>query len=584
MQKERLLRANQLLENNIFVKAKELFDMVLLDEPFNEEALMGSFLAENNCSSLKMLCHSLTDFTNSQGYKLLRTTNLASIQKSLDDCIENSIYFRIEQGQKYLNSGNFNGAMSYFSSVLVLDNKNEEAHKGAFLSNQGINSLESLEKCNVNYTKDEYYKAFYEASCDETKKQLDDCISKALSYNIEMGYIKLKEKSFPFAKRFFDVALTFDNENEKSLIGMLLADRKATSLEDAYENEILLSKSLWYSLVMEVCSKDLTDKIQEKEAITKEKHRKTRKKAIIISTISTAFIAILTIITFIVVMARIRENEHIEHLNKTYGLVPVDGGYEITSLAKDSDVIENGVLKIPSYIGDKKIVSIGKRAFSNTTNLKTLFVPDTVTHIGFEAFYLCYSLSDVYLPKTLESIDSFAFYGCNISFASIPSHLFYHFESSTLENVEFLTQDGLSDIMFDKTHLTNIEFSGDITTITSSFFNGNELIEKIVLNENVKTIESYAFYNCSSLESVTIIGATSIGERAFAKCSNLTSVFISSTVTHMEERTFHTGGDMTIYCEADEETIKELWHPLWNCTGFVSDTEKYNTVYSSPRP
>jgi hypothetical protein len=46
-----------------------------------------------------------------------------------------------------------------------------------------------------------------------------------------------------------------------------------------------------------------------------------------------------------------------------------------------------------------------------------------------------------------------------------------------------------------------------------------------IISDNVETIESYAFYNCTSLTSVTIgSGVTYIAGNAFSGCSNLTTV------------------------------------------------------------
>ena len=61
----------------------------------------------------------------------------------------------------------------------------------------------------------------------------------------------------------------------------------------------------------------------------------------------------------------------------------------------------------------------------------------------------------------------------------------------------------------------------------------------VVIPEGVTSIGDWAFYECSSLTSVTIPdGVTSIEDDAFRYCENLTSVTISDSVTSIGDRAF----------------------------------------------
>ena len=65
-------------------------------------------------------------------------------------------------------------------------------------------------------------------------------------------------------------------------------------------------------------------------------------------------------------------------------------------------------------------------------------------------------------------------------------------------------------------------------------------IYKVVLEAGVTTIGKYAFYDCSSLTSITIPNSVSrIGEWAFYDCSSLTSVAIPEGVTGVAPYTFY---------------------------------------------
>ena len=68
------------------------------------------------------------------------------------------------------------------------------------------------------------------------------------------------------------------------------------------------------------------------------------------------------------------------------------------------------------------------------------------------------------------------------------------------------------------------EYSGTVVIPSSVTYNGTTY--------SVTSIGEYAFYNCSSLTSVTIgESVTSIGEYTFYNCSSLTSVTIPNSVT-----------------------------------------------------
>lgn len=81
-----------------------------------------------------------------------------------------------------------------------------------------------------------------------------------------------------------------------------------------------------------------------------------------------------------------------------------------------------------------------------------------------------------------------------------------------------------------------------VTSIdVSAFYNKN--ITSVVIPATVTSIGSQAFYQCTSLNSVTLNeGLQTIGEAAFQYCSALLSISVPSSVTRIEQQAF---GDCT---------------------------------------
>ncbi|MGI6496892.1 MAG: leucine-rich repeat protein [Kiritimatiellia bacterium] len=89
------------------------------------------------------------------------------------------------------------------------------------------------------------------------------------------------------------------------------------------------------------------------------------------------------------------------------------------------------------------------------------------------------------------------------------------------------------------TSLTSVTIPDSVTTIGSSAFFNCTSLTSVTIPDSVTTIDDQAFYNCTSLASVTIPdGVTTIGYGAFYNCTSLTSVTIPDNVTAIDDRAF----------------------------------------------
>ena len=176
------------------------------------------------------------------------------------------------------------------------------------------------------------------------------------------------------------------------------------------------------------------------------------------------------------------------------------------------------------------------------TEITKLVIPNDVTSINSYAFYGCSGLTSVFIPNSVTSIGSSAFYGCSglqkviVPNIDIKKWCNIKFSSST-DNPLYYAHHLYSD---ENTEITKLIIPNDVTSINSSAFYGCSGLTSVTIGNSVTSIGSSAFSYCSGLTSVTIPNSvTSIGSSAFSGCSGLTSVTIGNSVTSIGSSAFN---------------------------------------------
>src|SRR5574344_876407 len=172
-----------------------------------------------------------------------------------------------------------------------------------------------------------------------------------------------------------------------------------------------------------------------------------------------------------------------------------------------------------------------------------------------------YSLDDTNHNASVIKLDSGTYTGDVI----IP-------DSVTYNSVHYKVTSIGYEAFYNCSSLTSVTIPNSVTTIGDGSFSGCTGLKSVIIGNSVTSIGKNAFYNCSSLASVIIPNSvTSIGYEAFYNCSSLTSVTIPNSVTTIGYESFYNCSSLTsIIIPNSVTTIGD--GSFSGCTGLKSIT------------
>lgn len=215
--------------------------------------------------------------------------------------------------------------------------------------------------------------------------------------------------------------------------------------------------------------------------------------------------------------------------------------------------------------------TIGNSVFSGTS-VEDIELPSTIISIGSMAFYNNTGLTELVLPEKLETIGSSAF-GNNVNLRSVAVKA--NSALTTLDTSVFNGDKALETVDFGE--------GSSLKTIGKNVFYNCTSLGQIIVPASVETIGETAFYGCASLESLTFADGShlkEIGKQAFMKtalknfdfpvstqdtiklgvelfksCTSLTKVYLSKSVTAIDNVFLGCGSLKTIQIDPENENF-----------------------------
>ena len=178
-------------------------------------------------------------------------------------------------------------------------------------------------------------------------------------------------------------------------------------------------------------------------------------------------------------------------------------------------------------------VTFGYKKVKNSDKKLSHFdIPSSVRKICDEALSYCYNLKSIFIPKTVTKIEDSPFVGCN-RLASIEvdaANPNYRAEGNCC-----LTKNGKTLVFGCKTS----SIPQGVERIDRWAFGRCKGLKHIEMPQSLKTVGEFAFYECLNLMEVRLNeGLTTIETWAFGGCEHLDSIEIPSTVTKIEQCAF----------------------------------------------
>lgn len=280
-----------------------------------------------------------------------------------------------------------------------------------------------------------------------------------------------------------------------------------------------------------------------------------------------------------------------------------NGHLEINGIGDMPDLDMNGTAYWQEFRTNIRTVNIGEGitkigaySFVDCCNITYFVIPDTVTHIGAGAFRYCTGIQFLGIPESVTQIGNVAFLDWTDKqsvFFENPKETYLAYDetfcwySDCEKYYDYDLSQGylyipvFEGILHEGELTKNVDWAfygtgelvisgkGDMpdweTEKYAPWYEFNDDIVKITVEEGIKTIGESAFANCHNVEEVNLPESLErINDEAFFECGNFEQFTIPANITYVGDCVFSDCENLTdIFVEHSEEFVAANWPEHW---------------------
>lgn len=178
-----------------------------------------------------------------------------------------------------------------------------------------------------------------------------------------------------------------------------------------------------------------------------------------------------------------------------------------------------------------------------TAEMKSVTITNLVQSIGTTCFVYG-KITDFVTIENSGSIGEGAFssigggFDANIkNTGPLPTNCFFR---SIMNNVDIGNNvTSIGDSCFQSSYFKQATIGNQVGSIGNKGFNSATGFTHLEIPDNVKTVDTYAFSHCTTMQSITLSrGMKKIAEGNFSGCTALTSLFVPNNVDSIENKVF----------------------------------------------